>query len=218
MKKTIYVLSGLGADSRAFKDWQISGYHIQHIRWLEAEKNEDIGSYALRLSKQIVEVNPIIMGLSFGGIMAQELTKILNVEQLILLASIKNRDELPFYYKVLGKLNLYQWVNFSRSKKWNKVISYFFGVQTEEDRLVLQQILEDTDTTFLRWAFRQVANWKGVVTKNKVYHIHGSEDKILPLRFLKPDKVILGAGHLLSLTHSDEVIDSILEFLDSGDR
>ena len=45
-------------------------------------------------------------------------------------------------------------------------------------------------------------------------HIHGSKDRILPVRFVQCDIAIEGGGHLMVLTHSatlNEIIQHLLE-------
>ena len=67
--RKVYVFSGLGADERVFKflDWGIDNQPI-FIKWIEPLKNEPLKDYVLRLSSQIESPNPILVGMSFGGI------------------------------------------------------------------------------------------------------------------------------------------------------
>ena len=39
----------------------------------------------------------------------------------------------------------------------------------------------------------------------EVHHIHGDRDRMMPLRRVRPDHVVRGGGHLINLTHADEV-------------
>ena len=40
-----------------------------------------------------------------------------------------------------------------------------------------------------------------------IHHIHGGDDRLIPVRRVNPDRVVEGAGHLLNLTHPDAVND-----------
>ena len=104
--KDIYLLSGLGADHRVLQDLDFSGYNITFIKWIQLIKNESIEDYAKRLTEQIITQNPIIIGLSFGGIMAVEIGKLIDTERIILIASAKTKFEIPFYYSFAGSLGL----------------------------------------------------------------------------------------------------------------
>ncbi|MCP9751582.1 alpha/beta hydrolase, partial [Ferruginibacter sp. HRS2-29] len=89
--KTIYLFSGLGADERVFKYLKFPGHHIVHIKWITALRNEPLAAYAKRLLEQVSTEHPILIGLSFGGIMAIEVSKLIPTEKVIIIASVKNR-------------------------------------------------------------------------------------------------------------------------------
>jgi pimeloyl-ACP methyl ester carboxylesterase len=73
-------------------------------------------------------------------------------------------------------------------------------------RQLLRQ-LSDADGEFLRWATRAVLTWQPAPPPANVpvYHIHGDRDHVLPAACTRADHVVRSAGHVLSLTHADEV-------------
>lgn len=85
----IYVFSGLGVDKRVYDNIDFGTLDVEFIDWIEPLKNESLESYAFRISKKITEENPILIGLSFGGMLAAEISKIINVKKIILIASAK---------------------------------------------------------------------------------------------------------------------------------
>src|SRR5690554_4484413 len=106
MMPKVYIFSGLGVDKRVFDKIDFASLDVEFIDWIEPLKNEPINEYAHRISQKITEKEVILIGLSFGGMMAVEVSKIVEVKKLILIASAKNRRELPKIYRVLGKLRL----------------------------------------------------------------------------------------------------------------
>jgi pimeloyl-ACP methyl ester carboxylesterase len=38
-----------------------------------------------------------------------------------------------------------------------------------------------------------------------IHHVHGDRDRLIPIRRVRADRVITGAGHLLNVTHADSV-------------
>jgi esterase/lipase len=108
--KPIYIFSGLGADERVFKHLVFDGYEPIFIKWIIPIKNEQMEDYAKRLTNQILTNKPILVGLSFGGIMAIEVSKIIEPEKIILLATAKTINEIPLYYRIAGFLRLNQLV------------------------------------------------------------------------------------------------------------
>jgi predicted esterase YcpF (UPF0227 family) len=103
MIKSIYVISGLGADHRVFKDLCIPNYELIHIKWIAPKLNETISDYATRLSIPFAKENPIILGLSMGGILAIEIAKIISTKQIIILSSVQKRSNLPLFITKVSK-------------------------------------------------------------------------------------------------------------------
>jgi pimeloyl-ACP methyl ester carboxylesterase len=95
--KDIYFVSGLGADERVFRLLKFEGYQPVHLHWVAPQAGESIADYAQRLSTQIKSDCPIIIGLSFGGMIAVEIGKHISVEKVILISSVKTTSEIPFY-------------------------------------------------------------------------------------------------------------------------
>ena len=71
---------------------------------------ETLAQYAQRIVQRITAPRPMLVGLSFGGMVAVEIAKILPVEKVILISSAKTRDELPPSYRFLGKLHLHKFL------------------------------------------------------------------------------------------------------------
>lgn len=214
--RTIYFLSGLGADWRAFQYLRLpEGYRAVPLEWRPPLKNEPLRSYAGRLATEIHGENPILAGLSFGGIVAQEIARIKPVSQLVLISTVKSKKEMPPWFRLASALRLH-WIMGKWMLVFPKFIPYFFfSVKNEPEKRLLDIILRDMDPEFLRWAVKSALRWRGGSLNTPVYHIHGDSDRIFPLQYLKPDRVIKGAGHLAVITHWKEVSDSIAFYFDS---
>jgi len=73
----VYFISGLGADERVFQFLDLSEIEHRFIKWNVPQKNESLPSYCKRLTEQInVQQEVILIGISFGGMIAQEITKV----------------------------------------------------------------------------------------------------------------------------------------------
>jgi hypothetical protein len=71
----------------------------------------------------------------------------------------------------------------------------------------LKQILNDTDSRFLKWAINAIAHWKNS-DKPSGIKIHGNNDKVLPLK-TDADYVIEGGGHFMIVTRGKEISELI---------
>jgi len=203
--KEIYIFSGLGADEQVFQRIDFPDHRVIFIKWIEPRDRESIENYAQRLIEQISSERPILVGLSFGGMMAIEVAKQINTEKLILIATAKTRNEVPFYFRLAGKLRLHKIVPIKFFRSLDFLTNWFFGVKTSVERQLLKQILSETDSKFFKWAIDKIVHWQNFTLPKNCIHIHGTSDRILPIRFITCDVKVDNGGHLMVLTHSKEL-------------
>jgi pimeloyl-ACP methyl ester carboxylesterase len=205
MSSHIYAFSGLGADERVFQRLDFSGYEITFIKWLRLEKKETLEEFAVRISNQIHHHKPILIGLSFGGMVALEVAKLIKTEKIILISSAKTKDELPWYYRLAGGLRIHKLLPSRLLQNSNFITHWFFGVQSTFDKNLLRQILHETDPVFLKWAIDKIVRWENETVPSNVFHIHGDNDKILPLPYVTANITIQNGGHFMILNKAAEV-------------
>ena len=213
MSNHIYIFSGLGADERVFQKLDFTGLTITFIYWEMPKEKETIEDYATRLLSQIKTTKPTLIGLSFGGIMAVEVAKQIETEKVILIASVKTKTEIPFYYRLAGQIKIHRLLPTRLLKKSNFITNWFFGVSSTFDKQLLKTILKETDNTFLTWAIDKVVTWKNQTELKSVKHIHGTTDRILPIRFVNCDFKVNNGGHFMTLNKESELTKLIRELL-----
>ncbi|MHA4807131.1 alpha/beta fold hydrolase [Flavitalea flava] len=204
---TIYLFGGLGTDERVFKDINLSGFRTVFIQWIPPLAGESIENYCRRLSQKIDTPDPVLIGLSFGGMVAVEISKLIETQKVILIASAKTKFEIPFYYRIARSLRLHKLVSAAFLKQPTFFSNWFFGTAGREDKKVLATILRDTDAAFLKWAIDIIVGWKNVTIPGKIIHIHGTKDLVLPYRFVRPDITIAKGGHLMTLNKAREITE-----------
>lgn len=211
--KKVYILSGLGADERVFKYLDFRDWDVTFINWINPLPNEHLTDYAKRISQQIKDKNPILIGLSFGGIVATELSKIISVEKLILISSLKTKSEIPLIYRLAGKLHIHRIIPYSVLKKDHFLNRWLFGVIAKSDRDLFKKVLADTDINYLKWAVNTVVNWDNTQLHQSLFHIHGTQDKILPINKSGEVIPIQNGGHLMVLTKSKQVSEALHQII-----
>ena len=82
----VYFMPGMCANSMIFERIELSSNFKSHyLDWIPPQKNESLSNYVIRLSKNIKHENSILIGVSFGGIIVQELSKILKIKKIIII-------------------------------------------------------------------------------------------------------------------------------------
>lgn len=211
-KQHIYLISGLGADERVFQHLEFPGsYEIHYLPWIKPlGVDEPIGEYALRMSRRILHDDPVLLGLSFGGIMCIEIARHIPVSKIILLSSIKGKQEMPPYYNGLAKLLLRKLPDKLLFRRRQAIVRLFMQCSTEEEKQLLSEYLARQDYSYLRWALGAVLHWENNWVPDHLIHIHGSNDRPFPRRFVQPTHTIVRGGHFMVMNRAKE-INRILE-------
>ena len=211
--KTIYCISGLGATAKAFSKLNIEGCKLHVIEWLIPLPKETIEEYAARMAAEINEENPVLLGLSFGGMMCIEIARQIKTELIIIISSIKSKNEMPLWMRISGKLKLNRLFPMRSFKLIEPIEDYNLGVSSKEEKEMVHYYRKNIDPVYSNWAINVILNWKNKTAPKNIYHIHGDIDRIFSIKKIKPDYTIHNGGHLMILNKSDEVntcISSIL--------
>lgn len=211
--KHIYCISGFAADERVFAHLNFGENSIHFIPWKIPQHNESIGSYAHRMCEDILHPNPVLLGLSFGGMMSIEIAKEIPVDKIILISSVSTLQELPLYMKIAGKLRLNHLVPlrpYSFLEPWE---NFTLGAQTPEEKKLVREYRQNLNLQYSDWAIEQVLNWKNKWFPENVIHIHGTKDHIFPIKNIKADFVIQGGGHLMLMNKAEEINEILKKIL-----
>ncbi len=203
--KIIYCISGLGADERAFTKLKINGFGLKVIPWLMPERDEAINHYAERMRADIIEENPILMGLSFGGMICTEIAKQISVSKIIIISSIKSSKELPWWMKTVATLKLNKIVPLKSTRLTQPIQNKMLGIQSAEEKTLVSSLRRAVDLPYTNWAVNQAINWKNDWQHPNIYHIHGDGDRMFPIKNIKADYTIKNGGHFMIMNRADEV-------------
>lgn len=205
----IFGISGLGADKRVFKYLTLE-HELIPVEWIEPKTKEPIIEYSKRLIEKYEignEENFGILGVSFGGLIAIEISKLTKPKFTVLISSVETRTELSGIIKLAGKSKLIELIP---EKLLNppKVIAHFmFGTEKKE---LLNSILADTDLNFTKWAIRELMNWKNQLRLDNLIKIGGTKDKLLPPK--GENNILIDKGeHFMIVDKANEISNIINE-------
>jgi hypothetical protein len=159
------------------------------------------------MARQIPETNQplLLVGVSFGGMIAVEISKIRPGAFVFLISSIKTLTELPGYLRVLGKTNLHNYLPLHWAKNLPGLYNWIFGAKTLAEKKLLREIIRDTDIPFVKWALTAIVNWQSQHQVPNMIHIHSNQDKIFPLAYIQEPNIVYTGGHLIIFSAAKDI-------------
>jgi pimeloyl-ACP methyl ester carboxylesterase len=209
MSKTIYCISGLGADAKVFSNLKLEGYTIQHIPWLVPGKKENLSDYATRMAVDITEQDPIVLGVSFGGMVGIEIAKQKALHKLFIVSSVKSVQELPVWMKTIAVLQLNKIIPLRHYRFFDSVANKRLGAYTDDEKDMAVSYRKNADYIYVNWAVNKVVNWKNKWQPQNIIHIHGDSDKMFPIKKINATHVIKGGTHMMIYNRAAEVAQYI---------
>ncbi len=199
----IYAISGLGADKSVFEYLELENELIT-LDWIPPKVNEPIEEYAKRFAENYgvdKEINFIILGVSFGGLIATEISKLYQPKMTFLISSAETKYEINKFWKLIGQVGITKILPKNLFDPPRKFAHFLFGTQKKK---LLNAILDDTDVGFTKWAINELLNWKNITKLSNVIKIGGSKDKLLPP---KDESIIIieGGEHFMIVDKAKEI-------------
>ncbi|MCX2678511.1 alpha/beta hydrolase [Galbibacter sp. EGI 63066] len=195
----VYFMPGMAANPSIFEHIELSEemFKTHYLKWIIPKKEESLQAYAKRMTEKIVHKNPVLVGVSFGGIMVQEMAKIISVRKLIIISSVKSNKELPkrmifAKYTKAHKLLPTQIVN-----NIELLTKYAFGEKAVKRVHLYEKYLSVRNKYYLDWAIDNIINWEQEVPVANTIHIHGEKDRVFSLSHIKDCIVVKGGTHVM---------------------
>jgi pimeloyl-ACP methyl ester carboxylesterase len=208
-----YFIPGLGTDCRIFRNLtkELEFEEVYFIDYKEdtTKNSADMADYANAISKDIIhDANSIIIGLSLGGIVATELSKLLPDCKIVLISSIKTKNEAPLVINFARFLPFYNLVPLWFSRNVVPFLSRIARVTDKEGYLLYRQMLKGWTAAKFKWARKSAVSWKNK-TAIKCLHIHGTRDFIFPHSRIKNAIYIQKGSHYMVMDRASEIADII---------
>ena len=214
MSQRIYCISGLGADEKIFANLKIPGRELVHIPWLRPEKKEKIGDYARRMAASLRDPSPVLIGVSFGGMMSIEIARQFQLERIFIISSVKQRAEMPAWMKWTGQLQLNKFLPTKSNSLTEGIDNRKLGVSSEREKEMVRYYRKTADAVYMNWAINEVLNWKNEWIPEKLVHIHGTKDNMFPVKMIRNAQLIEGGTHLMIYNRAPDIAACISHELD----
>jgi hypothetical protein len=200
IKKThIYFIPGLAAGKEIFSNISLptEQYEVHIIKWMIPEKKEKLSAYSQRMASEVTEPNSVLIGVSFGGLVAQEMSLFLDLKKLIIISSVKTRNELPKGMQFMRNSNVYKLIPYGRILSVKDLTKYGYGIKSKTKLSQYQKYLTVRNKQYLDWATRQMLGWEREEEIEGVIHIHGDKDTVFPIKNIKNCIVLHNGTHIM---------------------
>ncbi|GAA3654041.1 alpha/beta hydrolase [Flavivirga jejuensis] len=195
----VYLMPGMAADPLIFEHIKLpeDQFKIHWLEWFLPVDNESISDYALRMTANIKHENIVLLGVSFGGILVQEMSKHIRVRKLIIVSSVKSMHELPKHMLLAKKTKAYALVPTQLASNIDLLAKYAFGSSIKKHLDLYKKYLSVNDSKYLSWAIKQIVCWDKNENQPDIVHIHGDSDPVFPIKNITDCIVVKNGTHIM---------------------
>jgi hypothetical protein len=209
MPKThVYFVPGLAANSKIFEHIQLDNakYECHFLEWkIPVSREESIQTYAQRMCDEITHKAPILIGVSFGGIMVQEMSKLISTKKVIIISSVKTNFEFPKRLKLILFFKVYKLFTAKFVENLDSYIEYFLGNYQQKKIKAYKKYISVRDADYLHWAVYTILHWKQTEILPNIIQIHGTNDLVFPSKYINNFTEIKGGTHAMILTKGKKI-------------
>ena len=201
-KISVYFMPGLAASSLIFERIALPQelFEIHLLDWELPTGDESLQEYAKRMAEKITAPNPVLIGVSFGGILVQEMAAFLNPLKVIIISSVKSNVEFPRRMKIAKTTKAYKLIPTSIFSNKEKLSAFSFGKSIAQRLKLYERYLSVRDVHYLDWAIERIVLWDRTQVDSNVIHIHGDADEVFPIQYIKDCIVVKGGTHIMILS------------------
>lgn len=201
-KIPIYFMPGLAASPTIFENIDLpkDTFETYLLEWILPEVNESLKSYAKRMSEKVRHKDAVLVGVSFGGVLVQEMKQYLNPQKVIIISSVRSNLELPNRMKIAKTTKAYKLLPTGLLQDVELLTKYAFGDTLKKKLKLYEKYLHMRNKSYLDWAIEQMICWKRIKIDTEVIHIHGDADEVFPAKNITQFINVRGGTHAMILS------------------
>lgn len=211
----VYCMPGLAANPSIFERIELpkEKFRIHWLDWLLPKKKESLEDYSKRMCERVRHEKPVLIGVSFGGVIVQEMAKFLDPLRVIIISSVKTEQELPRRMRLARRTGLFRILPTSLARHVDAFENVVVGDFAKKRLQLYKKYLSITDTRYLDWAIEKMVCWDRSEPLPGVVHIHGDKDEIFPFKYINGCIRVPGGTHIMIINrfrwfneHLEEII------------
>ncbi|WP_297762567.1 alpha/beta hydrolase [uncultured Muriicola sp.] len=195
----VYLMPGMAAKSSIFKHIELphDRFETHLLEWFVPSKGMSLEAYAKKMNSYIKHADPVLIGVSFGGMLVQEMAKHIAVKKVVIISSVKLQSEMPKRLVFAKYTRFHKLLPTSLVNNLDLIAKYAFG-ETVTQRLELyREYLFVKDIYYLDWSIDQIVHWKQDQCDPRIVHIHGDKDVVFPIHHIKNCITVKNGTHTM---------------------
>ncbi|MDH7914170.1 alpha/beta hydrolase [Winogradskyella sp. SYSU M77433] len=195
----VYLMPGMAANPSIFEYIKLpeDKYKIHWLEWQMPLKGETLSEYAKRMCEFIEYEDIVLLGVSFGGMLVQEMSKFIKVKKLFVVSSIKSHHELPKRLKFLKHTKAYKVLPTRLVANIDLLAKYALGETIKKRVDLYKKYLSVSDTAYLDWAIKEIVCWEQEEPNPDAIYIHGDKDVVFPHSCTGNCIILKGGTHIM---------------------
>lgn len=183
----IYFMPGMAASPAIFEHINLPEpeFETHWLEWFLPRKDMSLAEYAIEMNKEITHDDPVLIGVSFGGFLVQEMAKHKSVKKIIIISSIKTEKELPRRMLIARYTQAHKVLPTGIVNNVELLAKYAFGETVTKRLSLYEKYLSIRDKQYIDWALDQIVNWRQTEYPKNLVHIHGEKDVVFPIAYIK---------------------------------
>lgn len=197
----VYLMPGMAASPKIFQYINLpeNQFKIHLLEWMIPLENESLKAYAERMSDHVKHENIVLLGVSFGGVLVQEMLTFLSVRKLIIVSSVKCTQEIPPHMILAKTTKAYKLLPTQLANKVDVLAKYAVGKEVKKRLELYKTYLTVSDSQYLNWAIEKMVTWEHHQSIPNIVHIHGDKDSVFPIKYIQNCIPISGGTHTMIL-------------------
>ncbi|THV59639.1 alpha/beta hydrolase [Flagellimonas alvinocaridis] len=195
----IYLMPGMAANPSIFDGLSLSPdiFETHTLEWFVPDRNMSFESYAKKMCDNILHEHPVLLGVSFGGMLVQEMARHIKTHKVIAVSTVKTKDELPKRMIFAKYTKVHKLLPTGLVNNVELLAKYAFG-ETATKRLDLyKKYLSVRDKQYIDWSIDHIVNWSQTQPPKNLVHIHGEKDAVFPMANIKNCITVKNGTHTM---------------------
>ena len=144
-----------------------------------------------------------------------EMSEFLEPEEVIIISSAKNRNELPYRYKFMKDIPLNNMFDGRFFRAVAPTAQLIVEPDSKNERELCMSMLKNKNEFFMKRSVNMIINWERDKCSSEIIHIHGDNDHTIPIKNIKNlSYSVKNGSHMMTLTKGEEISEIIQTYIE----